>query len=65
MARLGQARVFAAQGEKIKARTSYQTEWKEADPDIPSCSRPRRSTRSCNSWLPGNISPLIARNGSS
>jgi len=38
MARLGQARVFAAQGDKSKARTAYQdffALWKDADPDIP------------------------------
>jgi len=38
MARLGQARVLAAQGDKPKARTAYQdffALWKDADPDIP------------------------------
>ena len=38
MARLGQARVFAAQGDQPKARTAYQdffAVWKDADPDIP------------------------------
>jgi tetratricopeptide (TPR) repeat protein len=38
MARLGQARVLAAQGDKRNARTAYQdllALWKDADPDIP------------------------------
>ncbi|MFZ3211187.1 MAG: protein kinase [Terriglobales bacterium] len=38
MARLGQARVLTAQGDKPKARTAYQdffALWKDADPDIP------------------------------
>jgi tetratricopeptide (TPR) repeat protein len=38
LARLGQARVYAAQGDKVKARTAYQdflADWKDADPDIP------------------------------
>jgi tetratricopeptide (TPR) repeat protein len=38
LARLGQARAYAAQGDKVKARTSYQDFfglWKDADPDIP------------------------------
>ena len=38
MAWLGQARAFAAQGDKTKARTSYQdffALWKDADPDLP------------------------------
>ena len=38
MARLGQARVLAAQGDKAKARTAYQdffALWKDADPDLP------------------------------
>jgi tetratricopeptide (TPR) repeat protein len=38
LARLGQARAYAAQGDKIKARTAYQdffALWKDADPDIP------------------------------
>jgi len=38
LARLGQARVFAVQGDKIKARTAYQdffALWKDADPDLP------------------------------
>ncbi|MGO9209102.1 MAG: protein kinase domain-containing protein [Terriglobales bacterium] len=38
LARLGQARALAAQGDKTKARTAYQdffALWKDADPDLP------------------------------
>src|SRR5271169_651894 len=38
LARLGQARAYAAQGDKVKARTAYQdflALWKDADPDLP------------------------------
>ena len=38
LARLGQARAFAAQGDKVKARTAYQdffALWKDADPGLP------------------------------
>ncbi|MGA8234508.1 MAG: hypothetical protein WB795_23730 [Candidatus Acidiferrales bacterium] len=38
LARVGQARAYALQGDTAKARTAYQDFlklWKDADPDIP------------------------------
>ncbi|HKS95689.1 MAG TPA: tetratricopeptide repeat protein, partial [Terriglobia bacterium] len=38
LAGLGVARAYAAQGDKVKARTTYQdflAAWKDADPDVP------------------------------
>jgi len=38
LARLGLARAYATQSDKIKARTAYQdflTLWKDADPSLP------------------------------
>jgi hypothetical protein len=40
---------YAPQGDTAKARAAYNeffTLWKDADPDIPICSKPRPSTRS-------------------
>jgi tetratricopeptide (TPR) repeat protein len=38
LARLGLGRAYAAQGDKVKAKQSYQdffAAWKDADPDVP------------------------------
>jgi len=38
LARLGAARAYVLQGDKVHARTAYQdffAQWKDADPDIP------------------------------
>jgi tetratricopeptide (TPR) repeat protein len=49
MAHLGLARAYSLQGETVKAKAAYQdflTLWKDADPDIPFSSLPRRNTPS-------------------
>ena len=49
LAHLQLGRAFALPGDKTKAKTAYQdflTLWKDADPDIPSCSKLRRNTAS-------------------
>jgi ATP/maltotriose-dependent transcriptional regulator MalT len=51
LAHLGLARAYVLSDDTTKARTAYQdffALWKDADPDIPYSSRPRRSTRTCS-----------------
>jgi hypothetical protein len=51
LAHLQLARAYAVAGDTAKAKNAYQdffSLWKDADPDIPSCSKPRRSMRSCS-----------------
>jgi eukaryotic-like serine/threonine-protein kinase len=55
LAHLQLGRAQAMMGDKEAARKSYQnfvTLWKDADPDIPSTSKPKPSTPSCGSVLP-------------
>jgi eukaryotic-like serine/threonine-protein kinase len=52
LARLQLGRAQAMMGDKNAALKSYQgflTLWKDGDPDVPSTSKPKTSTRSCNS----------------
>ena len=51
LAHLQLGRAHAMAGDTAKAKADYQdflTLWKDADPDIPSTNKPRRSTRSCS-----------------